>query len=327
MPIVLEAASGNIFVNATESVGVAESVGVYVIPTNTYLVVVSSAVGTSESALASEGISLASSETSGVTSSPSLYVVPLDTCAITVSSSLGVSESSSVSVEVKLATSEALGVTTSIALGIGIPLLLALGASENVGVAEGTLGAYIYPKDPAIWTSSTVGTAESVTANKPNVNYSIAVAETIGVAASGWAGSTITPPYYYLYATGSSPTLCLSCLNRSLEIRVRKIVKEQVRANGTLGRRVTAVKRTFGLSWKYLPGLTAEVGDGGLGAEALESLFITPGTLVFRIPDETTWYAEYTVLVVPDSFKRSLALRRAGSGQCYWDVSLSLQEV
>lgn len=131
---------------------------------------------------------------------------------------------------------------------------------------------------------------------------------------------------YYLYASGSAPGTKLSNCNRSVEESTEKIVREHQLADGSLKRDVVAVKRTWTLSWKYLPTLDADVWDGGMGADSLKALFNTTGILVFREPDDEGSYSLYDTLVTPSGFRRTMSIRNGATGKRFWDVTLTLRE-
>jgi hypothetical protein len=131
---------------------------------------------------------------------------------------------------------------------------------------------------------------------------------------------------YYLVQYGDTPVTPLSTINRQIDCSKQKIVREHVLADGSLKRDLVATKRTWTLSWDYLPSRTSDVLDGGLGTDALEALYDLTGTLSFRFPDDDGSYSTVTVLPSADGFKKKVQLRRA-SGLHLWNVSLTLREI
>jgi hypothetical protein len=65
-----------------------------------------------------------------------------------------------------------------------------------------------------------------------------------------------------------------------------EIAVETRLASGTKAKDVVAVKRTWKFGWTDLPGLDANVRDGGLGHDSLLALYRAGGELTLTIPDE-----------------------------------------
>lgn len=133
-------------------------------------------------------------------------------------------------------------------------------------------------------------------------------------------------PYFYVYLEGGSKGTHLSSANRKIDVEIKHIARAHRLADGSFARKDVAKKRVFNFSWEYLPYLDASTPDTGMGAGSVEALASSTGVHILQIPGDGDCSRHYRTLVVADSFKKSLALKRA-SGATYWNISLSLQEV
>jgi hypothetical protein len=109
----------------------------------------------------------------------------------------------------------------------------------------------------------------------------------------------------------------------TIEETEREIARTTRLASGNLVKDVIARKRTWSLSWKYLAGDTANTMDGGLGRDALKTLFETGGELNFILPEEGGG-SETVEVMFGEEFGESLITT---SPDWKWKVSFELIEV
>lgn len=120
----------------------------------------------------------------------------------------------------------------------------------------------------------------------------------------------------------------LSAHNRSVACSRRILSRESRVGNGALVRDVIGVKREWDFEFKQLPHSSIKTIDGGMGVEALRSLFddIATGTLTLVCPEQEAADSVHSVLFKADSYEEVLRSRRATAN---WksDVKFSLVEL
>lgn len=133
-------------------------------------------------------------------------------------------------------------------------------------------------------------------------------------------------PHYSLGIAGSEVRLepC-ECL---LSMGQEQFCRELRTAQGALRRDVIAVKRSWDLTWKWLPGRKSRTFHGGLGRDDLAALYAStantpPVPLHFHLPDKGGEGAE--VLFVPGSWREKL-LQRGPQG-AVWECRFTLVEI
>jgi hypothetical protein len=129
---------------------------------------------------------------------------------------------------------------------------------------------------------------------------------------------------YYLGTAGSEWKLSRVDLTVTPD---EEIIGSEQRLSGTeanLARDVVANKKKWSISYKNLPGLDANVPDGGLGRDRLRWLYEQGGEMIFWVPTESGIYEKYTVLFEMGSFSDPRV-----KVEPFWrfDVSFGLKEV
>lgn len=94
-------------------------------------------------------------------------------------------------------------------------------------------------------------------------------------------------------------------------------------ANGTTKKYIKSVKKTFTLSWTWLPDLASDTVDGHAARFIIKNNFGQSGTThTLSVEDENGFTEEYIVFV--DDYSETLI--RRSSGGYFWDVNLTLRE-
>jgi len=96
-------------------------------------------------------------------------------------------------------------------------------------------------------------------------------------------------------------------------------------ARGRIKRYVKKNKRSFSLSFNYLPSLQSHTADGRKGRDYINSLFQTKGVVYVLVkldPDDE--YREYECFI--NSYSERLIRREMNTNCSYYDVSISFEE-
>jgi len=126
---------------------------------------------------------------------------------------------------------------------------------------------------------------------------------------------------YLLGATGSEKKV--SNLTLKLTESSKWIGSETRLASGALVRDNVVKKRTWKLAWKWLPGRTTLVTDGGLGRDDLRALFDAGSAVNFILPKDGAAVETVSVLFGM-AFNEELMQSRP---IWKWNVSFELNEV
>lgn len=115
----------------------------------------------------------------------------------------------------------------------------------------------------------------------------------------------------------------MSAVAVEIEVGTQRIVKKTRLADGSLAEDAIAVKRSWKFSYSDLPGLTANVIDGGLGRDSIKSSYNTGGVKTLTVPLESG-STEAVSVMFAEQFTEKRVL---GEPFWRWDLSFTLDEV
>ena len=113
--------------------------------------------------------------------------------------------------------------------------------------------------------------------------------------------------------------------NRQISTSIQQSSSQIELARGISRRYIKKNKKSFNLSFKYLPNTTDKTVDGRRGRDYLLSMANTRGTVTVSIKLSPTDEFE-TYLCFIDSYSEKLVRRDIGSGCSYYDISMELSE-
>ena len=196
-------------------------------------------------------------------------------------------------------------------------------SSAAIIAVVGVSGIFLSPRVSVVATTQVVYPIASSISNRFRVKLSF-----VDVFRSGILEDTSTiKPFFSL--DGVPLTEHNRMYNSSLEIK--KVVNK--RSNGSSGVyfKTGGTKKTFKLSWSYVPGSSFSTVDLNAGRDYISAKAADPKAhvLVMRNIDSSglTPYTSSTYNVFFTDYSESLKRRDIGSNEYYWDCSCVLQEV
>lgn len=113
--------------------------------------------------------------------------------------------------------------------------------------------------------------------------------------------------------------------NRQISTSIQQASSQMELARGVSRRYIRKNKKSFNLSFKYLPNNTDKTVDGRRGRDYLLSMANTRGTVTVTIKlSPTDEFETYTCFI--NSYSEKLVRRDIGSGCSYYDISMELSE-
>lgn len=113
--------------------------------------------------------------------------------------------------------------------------------------------------------------------------------------------------------------------NREISTSIQQAASEMELARGISRRYIRKNKKSFNLSFRYLPNNTDKTVDGRRGRDYLLSMANTRGPVTVSIKlSPTDEFETYSCFI--DSYGERLVRRDIGSGCSYYDITMELSE-
>lgn len=113
--------------------------------------------------------------------------------------------------------------------------------------------------------------------------------------------------------------------NRQISTSIEQGASQLELGRGITRKYIKKNKKSFNLSFKYLPNTTDKTVDGRRGRDYLLSMANTRGTVTVSIKlSPTDEFETYTCFI--NSYSEKLVRRDIGSGCAYYDISMEISE-
>lgn len=188
------------------------------------------------------------------------------------------------------------------------------GVSHGLSTVSGTLTLVIF--------KLVKGSANGSSSPRANAGVKYAVGSTINTKSK--VRLNIYGKLNNLGLTLNGVPVQLSNVNRSMKIGYRIIGLEDRMATGKLVRRDINRKRTFAISWKWLPYRDQDVLDRGAGAATLYQIWRANSLVTLTIPDGVNGeLQDYVCFFEQNGLRRNI--QHIGSRE-YWNVDMTFRE-